>query len=283
MKVFISWSGDRSKALAEILRQWLPGVIQAVKPYYSPDDIAKGTRWSSEIAKELEASRVGLICLTPDNLSAPWIMFEAGALSKNLDRSRLCPLLFDVDPSDVEGPLVQFQACRFSREEIERVVRMMNAELGEQALTPGVLDSVFEMWWPKLEAQVAAELARKPLAPSTVRSERELLEEILGLTRSLTRSSRESISHAALEDLDQAYADLLRASDGEEVSDDIKTAVKDLSMPVRHILSRRSALLRRHVGNDDRRVGLKRVGGRIVERGDRAEPEVLPSDDPAGA
>jgi hypothetical protein len=73
MKVFISWSGARSKAIAEILRQWLPGVIQAVKPYYSPDDISKGARWSSEIGKELEAARVGLICLTRENLEAPWI------------------------------------------------------------------------------------------------------------------------------------------------------------------------------------------------------------------
>jgi hypothetical protein len=77
MRVFISWSGETSKLLAEILRQWLPAVIQAVKPYYSPDDITKGTRWSGEIAKILEESKIGLICLTGQNLDAPWIMFEA--------------------------------------------------------------------------------------------------------------------------------------------------------------------------------------------------------------
>src|ERR1051326_1201012 len=82
MKVFISWSGPLSQKLAAMLRVWLPSVIQVVKPYYSPDDINKGTRWAAEISKELEESQVGLLCITPDNLYSPWIMFEAGALSK---------------------------------------------------------------------------------------------------------------------------------------------------------------------------------------------------------
>ena len=84
MKVFISWSGDTSRMIADEIRKWLPGVLQAVKPYFSPDDIAKGTRWESEISKELEASSVGLLVITPDNIQAPWLMFEAGALAKNL-------------------------------------------------------------------------------------------------------------------------------------------------------------------------------------------------------
>jgi hypothetical protein len=40
MKVFISWSGEQSKEIAEAFRNWLPGVLQAEKPYFSPDDIA---------------------------------------------------------------------------------------------------------------------------------------------------------------------------------------------------------------------------------------------------
>jgi hypothetical protein len=59
MKVFISWSGRTSSELAKIFRDWLPSVIQAVKPYYSTDDIAKGMRGNTVIAKELEQADEG--------------------------------------------------------------------------------------------------------------------------------------------------------------------------------------------------------------------------------
>jgi hypothetical protein len=101
MKVFISWSGEKSKKLAEILKKWLPGVIQAIRPFFTPDDIEKGARWNTEISKELEESSVGIICLTRANLQAPWLMFEAGALAKRIDRSRVVPMLFGVKPTDL--------------------------------------------------------------------------------------------------------------------------------------------------------------------------------------
>lgn len=80
-KVFISWSGDLSNKLADAVRQWLPGVLQFVKPYFTPSDIEKGAKWASNIAGELESSDIGIICLTKENLDKPWILFESGALS----------------------------------------------------------------------------------------------------------------------------------------------------------------------------------------------------------
>ena len=188
MKVFISWSGKTSGELAKILRDWLPSVIQAVKPYYSPDDITKGTRGNSINAKELEEAGVGLLCLTRENLEAPWIMFEAGALSKKLEKSRVCPILFGgLETTDLKGPLVQFQAAKFNKEEIRKMLTMANKELGDDALESKVLGSVFEKWWPELEQKVQALLEKTPKPPSKgIRKDRELLEEILTLTRTMS-------------------------------------------------------------------------------------------------
>ena len=241
MKVFISWSGDLSKTLAEILREWLPGVIQAVKPYYSPDDITKGARWSNEIGKELEECRVGLICLTRDNLEAPWIMFEAGALSKKLDESRVCPILFGLGSTDVQGPLVQFQLAQFDKSDMRRVVKMINTALGDSALDDAVLDSVFEMWWPKLKGQVDSTLSTSSATASTsLRSERDLLEEILKLSRSTAVASRHGgpLPPGAVRDLVRGFAKLVAECKGSGQIDDLRDSLNMLVKPVRYVVKR---------------------------------------------
>jgi hypothetical protein len=184
MKVFISWSGERSREIGDAFRQWLPSVLQAVKPYFSPDDIAKGTRWATDIAKELDACRLGLLILTPENVKASWLLFEAGALSKTIDKSKVCPILFDLELSDVTGPLVQFQGAKFEKEEIKRVVKMINSELGEQSLDSAVLDRTFEVWWPSLETEVEKRSRNSKITQKERRGDRDILEELLGLVRS---------------------------------------------------------------------------------------------------
>ncbi len=186
MKVFICWSGPTSKRLAEIFRDWIPAVIQAIKPYFSPEDVEKGARWYPEISKELEQCMAGIICLTRENLVAPWIMFEAGALSKNVEKSRLVPLLFGIDAADIKGPLIQFQAAPFSEEEIKKLLKGLNSALDDAGLEEPILDSVFEKWWPELKASIQEVLKEEEQQKRVVqRNDRDLLEELLGLTRAM--------------------------------------------------------------------------------------------------
>jgi hypothetical protein len=239
MKVFISWSGERSKAIADVLRRWFPSVLQAVRPYFSPDDVAKGSRWSAEIAKELEASRVGLLVITPENQEAPWLLFEAGALGKNLDRSKVCPILFGtMEPTDVKGPLVQFQSAQFSKEEMRRVVKMMNAELAEASLVPDVLETVFEMWWPKLQDQVDKLLAVGDGGEGEGRrSERDMLEEVLGLTRRLAtdRERRTEVDHPAFVDVMMSVVELARIIRIRCPDDETTSVLRRLMEPLRFL------------------------------------------------
>ena len=183
-KVFLSWSGELSRKLADALRGWLPSALQSVKPYFTPEDIEKGSKWGPEISKELESSNIGIVCLTRDNTEKPWILFEAGALSKSIQQSHVCTLLFDLEPTDIKGPLTSFQATKFSKDDFKKLVLTINSSAGDLRLDATVMDTVFEMWWPKLEAQVAGILKSHGMESKPAkRSERDILEELLELSR----------------------------------------------------------------------------------------------------
>jgi hypothetical protein len=152
MKVFISWSGEKSHNVATVLHDWLPYIIQVIKPFMSSGDILKGERWGDVLAKELEDTQFGIICLTPSNIKAPWLSFEAGALSKSIDRSFLSPFLFQVKPTDIEGPLAQFQTTTFEKEDVFNLLISINNRLeSDTRLELALLRRTFETWWPQLE------------------------------------------------------------------------------------------------------------------------------------
>ncbi len=188
MKVFISWSGEVSHEIACVFRDWLPDVIQSIKPYVSSENIDKGTRWSSDIASELELSSYGIIIITKDNLNAPWINFEAGALSKSLDKSNVSPFLFNVKRSEVQGPLLQFQSTLFEKPDVLKLIQSINKRLeeGRKLDEPQLLKS-FEAWWNKLETNlksVKVEILEKDKSNNNLKvNESEILEEILELVR----------------------------------------------------------------------------------------------------
>ena len=183
MKVFLSWSGDRSKAVAEELGAWLARVIQAVEPWIS-SGMEKGVRWQGEVADRLEEAKIGIVCLTSSNLTAPWILFEAGALSKT-QGSYVCTFLLDISPADIEPPLGQFQHTVFAREDVLKLVRTINEAVkaaGDRFLSDENTLAVFNTFWPQLEGGLNR-IKGFEEAKSTPRPERELLEEMLEILR----------------------------------------------------------------------------------------------------
>lgn len=208
-KVFISWSGDLSKALGEAIKDWIPKVLQSVKPYFTPDDIEKGSRWAKEIAHELATSQLGIICLTQENQNSSWILFEAGALSKNLDESKVCPILFNLDSTDLVGPLSSFQATKFNKSDFKKLIESINNSCNETKLDSNSLDETFDMWWPRLDNQIQEILSQdKTSTKPKKRSERDILEELLEIARSNAKSilsETRSISRYTAEDLVGCY------------------------------------------------------------------------------
>jgi len=193
MKVFISWSKDFSKDVAIAIRDWLPKTLQSVEPYVSSEDIEKGSRWHMDISKRLDETAFGIICLTKENASSPWINFEAGALGKSVDSSRVCPLLIDMVPSDVQGPISSFQTTNISdKEDFFKLLSSINSS-SPTPVKEDVLTDVFDVWWPRLTDKIAEIVSkheevkkRKPgkvSAENMSEKESKILEELLAISR----------------------------------------------------------------------------------------------------
>lgn len=198
MQIFLSWSGDKSKAVAQLLSEWVPQVVQAAEPFISTT-LEKGRRWSGEIADRLAAAPVGIICVTRENLRSQWLLFEAGAISKPRD-GYVCTFLLDVEPADVEPPLGDFQHTRAVKADVYGLVQTINGALslkGEKPLAGNVLERVFERNWPELELRIQNIMETREDVPGRARSDRDILEEILALVRR-TDASPELWRDAAL-------------------------------------------------------------------------------------
>lgn len=193
MHVFLSWSGSRSKSVSIILYEWLKAIVQASIPWMSDRDIEAGQRWNEVISARLRDTEFGVICLTPENLTAPWLLFEAGALAKSVDAARVVPVLFGIGKADLKFPLAQFQAVECDRDGLFALAKGINQALGEKQVPLETLNTVFTALWPALAAQLALipeDAEKSPADPP--RSDRDLLEEVLDSVRSFQRGFRSS-------------------------------------------------------------------------------------------
>jgi hypothetical protein len=191
MLLFISWSGNKSKAVAIELQQWLQEIIQAIEPWMSTD-IEKGSKWIDELNKRLEGSRVGILCLTQSALESGWIHYEAGALAKTKD-ALVCSLLLDVEPNEVTYPLAQFQQTRFEKEDLRQLLHSINKAVlddGGRSLAEPLLDRLFDTNWDRLNTAITAAMGIEE--PGDI----DTIEEMIGVVL-LSRSP----AALAIEDL----------------------------------------------------------------------------------
>jgi hypothetical protein len=191
VKIFLAWSGKASRALGVALRGWLPDVLQTVSTFLSDEDIDKGARWVGEIARELDESSFGVLCVTRENVGSNWLNFEAGALSKAFGTTtRVAPVLVDLRPADVTGPLAMFQAVELTEQDVKRLVRTINAACPEP-LDDARLATSFAQWWPRLYELIGDVRELTPDPPLDQRETGEMVEEVLAIVRGLQRDARD--------------------------------------------------------------------------------------------
>jgi len=188
-RIFLSWSGDGSRQAADAWNRLLPQILQQVDTFYSPK-IDKGAEWWAAIRTALRGSNgLGIFFLTRHNLTAPWLLFEAGfvggAVGGEPEETRLW--LLEVEPKiDLSFPLVAYQRTQTTEEEIFSLIRSINS-MTEQPLDLEILKSVFKRAWPELRE--AMEEARNAIPPNDKSASPKLDESAMssGMLASLQR------------------------------------------------------------------------------------------------
>jgi len=188
MKVFICWAGNLSKEVASILDEHLPTIIQSLEVFMSQHDIDSGTRWNFRLAEELSSTNFGILCLTPENLNNAWLLFEAGAISKNIEGAACGLLLRGLSPSSIREPLGQFQHRAFTESEFLALLYDLNKRI-DRPLNETRLKEIFKKMWPDINARyekALSDIKGDANAPPP-RDQKEILDEILNSVRSFGR------------------------------------------------------------------------------------------------
>jgi hypothetical protein len=183
VRVFISWSGERSKTLAIAMRDWLPLVLHYIEPWLSEADIGAGERWAHPVAQQLSDTNFGIVCVTSENVNSPWLLFEAGALAKSLETSKVVALLLELDFSDVTGPLAQFQAKKLTRAGVQETVNSLQSS-APSAVPEERVRRLFDATWPDFEAALAKIVGEVP-SQRRNRPQSEVLDELVTIVRTL--------------------------------------------------------------------------------------------------
>jgi hypothetical protein len=158
----------------------------------SERDIQAGTFWPEELWEQLKTANAGILCLTPEALGNGWIHFEAGAITKQTDKVRVCPYLYDLKISDVQPPLSFLTCCLATKEDTRKMLGDINATL-QKPLQQEFLDAAFVAQWPQFKKELEAVPPATTPSPKPERDPQEILEEILAIVRELRSKPAEPL------------------------------------------------------------------------------------------
>jgi hypothetical protein len=159
----------------------------------SEGGIAKGKPWFDQLAKELNGILFGIYCVTPENKSSDWMLWEAGFLScaSSVGARHVAPLAVGMSKGEIRGPLSIYQATDCTRDDLWRLIGVINAALHEdKRVAIPVLERTFGYVWPHLEKRIAEAVALPASLPSPV-PEAQQMSEILALLRDNQREIAE--------------------------------------------------------------------------------------------
>jgi hypothetical protein len=151
-----------ARTLHAHLPKFIPGLVKDSRDtnLFMSDDITKGSRWFDVVEKELDKADVGLVCITREGLESGWIHFEAGALARAVRKNKrmqggtLYVYLLGVRSEELTGPLSEFQATSFDRDDTKKLCAAIVGSMGEDAPLREDWETAFNEHWPSFETDV---------------------------------------------------------------------------------------------------------------------------------
>jgi hypothetical protein len=164
-RIFIGWAGDQSWPVADCLRHVLPRVFEdKVEVWLSEQDISPSEDWFGKILANLRSADAGVFVLTPESRTAPWLLFEAGAIAVPSGESRVYGCLVGLKRDALEAlhPLRRYQLSESGKGDVRKLFEALNDKL-ELHVPPATFKTLFEDAWKKSLKRSIAKAA--PAAP----------------------------------------------------------------------------------------------------------------------
>lgn len=195
MRVFISWSGQPERLVAEALREALTEVCAGrADVFVSSQDISKGDRGLNVIEAKLKASDYGIVVLSGANQHRPWINYEGGAMARSLSNP-VSTILLDLSPSDVDGPLAPYQSTQFSDYRDMQRLFLEVAKAADPDIPDNTVAVLFTNAWEKILESWQPPEGDDPAANR--RSEHDMLAEVVERVRGIETLQQASVAVTA--------------------------------------------------------------------------------------
>lgn len=211
---------------------WLPCVIQAVEPWVSSEDIDRGSIWLSEIFEQLKDTNFGLVFVTKENQSKPWLLFESGALSKGLTENRVCTVLIDLQVRDIDSssPIKHLNHTTLEKPDVLKLLKTINKHLDQGKVQESRLETSFDALWPSLESRVSEILDFEPEDQEPARDDKDVLNDILENVLSINRTVSRGAHRGSGIHIEKQHAEALlkRLLKMDMEREDIEEAMEDI-------------------------------------------------------
>lgn len=122
-----------------------------------------------------------MLFVTKENQIKPWLLFEAGALSKGIFENGVCTFLVDLNVRDIESssPLSHLKHTSTTTEQILELIRTINKRLQSEAVSEIVLQKTFEAMWEDFSEKLEEIKSLPDDASTPNRTDNDILNDIL--------------------------------------------------------------------------------------------------------